>query len=272
MPNTNYRWRVNLDKRFAGTLNLNTEYPADYDILFSDGIIDTADNRLGYPPYTPCKFTIWNVTEGKDVNFQFVDYYERDSTLSPYYAYQNPDSIEAAIVWIEDDNPQNKIGVKTTWRFYFEADANALQPVPPEKDDVFHLITKKPFRTGDSFTFTVKGKQYNADKAKADMDKIAVVPNPYLASASWEAKSPFRTGRGERKIYFTNLPPVCTIRIYTIRGYLVQTIEHRADIEIGQESWNLLSKDGQDIAYGVYIFHVDAPGVGQKIGKFAIIK
>ena len=27
-----------------------------------------------------------------------------------------------------------------------------------------------------------------------------------------------------------------------------------------------------DISYGIYIYHVDAPGVGEKIGKFAIIK
>jgi hypothetical protein len=37
-------------------------------------------------------------------------------------------------------------------------------------------------------------------------------------------------------------------------------------------SWDLLSKDGQDISYGVYIYHVEAPDVGETIGKFAIIK
>ncbi|MBN2366486.1 MAG: hypothetical protein EH225_11125, partial [Calditrichaeota bacterium] len=39
--NTNYRWRVNLDKRFTppdptSPMNLNINYPADYEILFSD--------------------------------------------------------------------------------------------------------------------------------------------------------------------------------------------------------------------------------------------
>ncbi len=37
-------------------------------------------------------------------------------------------------------------------------------------------------------------------------------------------------------------------------------------------SWNLVTEDGMDIAYGLYIYHVDAPGIGEKIGKFAIIK
>jgi hypothetical protein len=32
------------------------------------------------------------------------------------------------------------------------------------------------------------------------------------------------------------------------------------------------SKDLLDIAYGVYIYHVDAGELGTKIGKFAVIK
>ena len=39
-----------------------------------------------------------------------------------------------------------------------------------------------------------------------------------------------------------------------------------------QESWDLLSKDELEIGYGIYVYHVDAPGIGDKIGKFAVIK
>ncbi len=268
---TTYRWRVNLDKRFSGN-NLNINYPADYEILFSNTIIDTAENRLGYPPYVPCKFRINNLTEHKNAHFQFLEYYEKDSTLSPYYDYQNADSIEGAMIWVEDPSPKNPLHLRTTWRFYFEADPNVAEQVPPQPGDRFVIATKKPFRTGDKIVFKVKGQKFSKKKAKTDMDKIAVVPNPYLAAAAWEPKSPFRTGRGERRIYFINLPPKCTIRIYTLRGYLVKTIEHNTSIEVGQEPWDLISKDGQEIAYGVYIYHVQAPGIGEKVGKFAIIK
>ena len=134
------------------------------------------------------------------------------------------------------------------------------------------MVTKKPFRTNDKITFTVRGKSYSKEKAKSDLGKIAVVPNPYLSAASWESKSAFRSGRGERKIYFINLPLKCTIRIYTIRGYLVDTIERNSTIDVGQEPWDLISKDGQDIAYGIYIYHVTAPGIGEKVGKFAVVK
>ncbi len=266
---TNYRPRVNLDKRFV---SFNINYPADYEIRFSDTFIDTAINRLGFPPETPTKFSIYNVTEGVGANYQFFDFYEKDSTFSPFYANQNLDSTESAMIWLEDPNPDNLFGIKTTWRFYFEADPSGAAPIPPAAGDVLLINTKKPFRNGDKITFKVKGEEYDTQQAKKDMNDIAVVPNPYLASASWEPRSAFRSGRGERRIFFINLPSQCTIRIYTLRGYLVRTIEHNTGIEIGQEPWNLLSKDGQEIAYGIYIYHVDAPGVGKKIGKFAIIK
>jgi len=99
-----------------------------------------------------------------------------------------------------------------------------------------------------------------------------VVPNPYVVTAAWEPQHVFKSGRGERKIDFIHLPAQCTIKIFTVRGYLVAAIEHDSLINDGSESWNLLSKDGMEIAYGVYIYHVDAPGIGSKIGKFGVIK
>ncbi|OPX32916.1 hypothetical protein B1H10_06795 [candidate division KSB1 bacterium 4484_188] len=157
-------------------------------------------------------------------------------------------------------------------RFYLEADSADDNLIPPAPGDIFRISTKKGFRTGDRIEFKVSGESYDVQKAKQEMDKIAVVPNPYVVAASWEPRSPYRFGRGERKIYFIHLPKKCTIRIYSLRGYLVDTIEHNGTIDDGQEAWDVLNKDGQEIAYGVYVFHVDAPGVGEKIGKFAIIK
>jgi hypothetical protein len=52
----------------------------------------------------------------------------------------------------------------------------------------------------------------------------------------------------------------------------VQTLEHNSSADDGQESWNLTSRDGMDIAYGIYVFHVDADGAGTKVDKFAILK
>jgi hypothetical protein len=51
---------------------------------------------------------------------------------------------------------------------------------------------------------------------------------------------------------------------------LVQTIEK--DDMTSLASWDLLSNEGQRISYGIYIYHVDAPGIGEKIGRIAVIK
>jgi hypothetical protein len=55
-------------------------------------------------------------------------------------------------------------------------------------------------------------------------------------------------------------------------GNLVQTLYHDAPLTDGQERWNLVSKDGMDISFGVYVFNVEAPGLGSKTGRFAVIK
>ncbi len=262
---------------FQPTYNISIPYPADFEITFSDEIIDSSDAGLGTYKVTPTKFSVWNVTEQKPANFFFTDII-KDSTLSP-------DTTESILLFMKNPEiPFFKLNV--SWRIHFASDTLEAQ-IPPQPGDVYYLATEKPFRTGDIFRFTVEGVKYEKEKAKVELDDVFVVPNPYVATASWERKNPFLKGRGERRIWFMNLPDKCTIRIYTIRGYLVDTIEYdgfgyhspeydpgyqTSGTPIGAVPWNLVSKDGMDIAYGVYIYHVDAPGVGEKIGKFAVIK
>jgi len=131
-----------------------------------------------------------------------------------------------------------------------------------------------PFLNDDVFEFeTGRGAEIDNISGEADMDKIAVVPNPYMVTNLLEPKNPLITsGRGERIIQFIHLPQKCTIRIYNLRGYLVDTIKHDGDMDDGMEKWDLVSKDGIDIAFGIYIYHVEAEGLGNKIGRFAVIK
>ena len=55
-------------------------------------------------------------------------------------------------------------------------------------------------------------------------------------------------------------------------GALVKTLTKDSGPYDGSLSWNLVTEDGMDCAYGVYIYHVDAPGIGEYVGKFSIIK
>jgi hypothetical protein len=98
------------------------------------------------------------------------------------------------------------------------------------------------------------------------------VPNPYAATSVWETRNPYASGRGPRKVEFIHLPYRCTIHIYTVDGTLVRTLEHTSIMADGAEPWDLMSKENMSISYGVYIYHVDAPGIGERIGKIFIIK
>jgi len=95
-----------------------------------------------------------------------------------------------------------------------------------------------------------------------------VVPNPYIASSIFDQSA---SGvLGGRKVVFRNLPSNSTIRIFTITGELVRLLEHQNSG--GDESWDLLNEDGLEVASGTYIFHVEAAGLGNTIGRVAIIK
>lgn len=98
----------------------------------------------------------------------------------------------------------------------------------------------------------------------ANLDKVLVVPNPFVLGKG--VASPGETDL----IQFVNIPNPCVIRIYTVRGDLVKTIN--VDEGVGAVvSWNQVTDYGQYIESGVYIYHVDSK-VGTKIGKFAVVR
>jgi len=142
----------------------------------------------------------------------------------------------------------------------------------PKPGDQFIIKSRKPFSANDVLTFSITGAEIDVDAPSSLLEDISVVPNPYVVTAAWEPQHLFDSGRGIRKIDFIHLPPKCTISIYTISGKFVNSIEHNSEIWNGAESWNLLSRDGLEIAYGVYLYHIEAPGIGSHVSKFAVIK
>lgn len=242
-------------------------YPADYEIRFYNHIVDTSANYNFWS--VPVNFEVWNVTDSVKADFLFYDF-DKDYTLS------NNDKI-VPLFYVEGDslvNTSSRQSYRMAWeiRFITSEDSIGVSPVEPQEGDILLIHTTKPFRSDDILEFETKGAYIDKLLEKQQMDRIAVVPDPYVVTASWEPTNRYRSGRGERKIDFIRLPKKCTIRIYTVNGSLVDKIEHDNEIDNGAESWNLISKDGMNIAYGVYIYHIDAPGVGEKIGKFCVIK
>jgi len=143
-------------------------------------------------------------------------------------------------------------------------------PIYPGAGDKFLFFSTKPFVSGDKYSFTTKASVINNEIAKSELDKVIVVPNPYFTFSDAELAGIRTDTRDDRRIEFRNLPQQCTIRIFTIVGELVRTIEKNDPTSFAV--WDLLSFESQEIAYGVYIYHIDAPGVGIKIGRLAVIK
>lgn len=142
-----------------------------------------------------------------------------------------------------------------------------------EKQGKYIVKTKKPFSSTDSVSFVMSAAKIDNGMAGNDLEKIKVVPNPYVVTHNQEAKLPSgqTSGRGERFIRFTHVPPGAKISIFTVRGELVRTLE-ATDLFSGDVRWNLRTEENLDAAFGVYVYVVDAPGIGTKTGKFALIK
>jgi len=141
----------------------------------------------------------------------------------------------------------------------------------PQPGDVLEIYTRKEFSSRDVYQYATSSAKEDAAKIENELDAIAVVPNPYVATAIWEQKPYLQSGRGERKIFFINLPMDCTIRIYTMSGELVRKLEHHESVFNGAQSWDLLNSDHLEVAYGVYIYHIETDN-SETIGKFAVIK
>ncbi len=246
--------------------------PNDYDIIFGDVGIDTSTtielkgSGFDYTfPAKPVNFKVYNKSAKKFIRFGFIEVDPSgggDGKLTAKKAFKD------RIVFIE----KNKKGEDVfTWWFYLAKDTTGGFRFPAAGDTAFVRL-KKPFLSSDVYRFVAKAGRIDKEKAKLSLDNIKVVPNPYSASALWEPQNPYTSGRGPRELHFTHLPSKCTIRIFTVDGELVKEIQHNSPYNDGAEIWNMLSKDKLSISYGVYIYQVEAPGIGTKIGKFAVIK
>jgi len=230
-------------------------YPSSYEIRV--GPSDTS--YLFNSQQGVANFQVWDVTENKKMR-----YYLKEPAGQENRRLDAGDYID---LWYS-------IGPRAWIRFWR---INIVAPpegttINPDSSDVAYIKINAPFRSGDVFEFTTIAAKVDQDLARASLQKIAVVPNPYVGAASWEAQRLTQSGRGERKIDFIHLPQVATINIYTVSGEFVKVLHHEGDIIDGAEAWNLRSEDNMDVAPGVYVYYVDAPGVGTMIGKFAVIK
>jgi len=121
--------------------------------------------------------------------------------------------------------------------------------------------------------------------------EVTVFPNPYRANSLWDGRGDDGIQERSRLIYFANLPEKCTIKIFTLAGDLVNTIEHDGAYSGGDvgwydqyapgerqfpggiHAWDLVTKSDQALATGLYLYTVEDNSSGEiSRGKFVVIK
>jgi len=98
------------------------------------------------------------------------------------------------------------------------------------------------------------------DQLSEALQMINVVPNPYYAYSQYERS------RLDTRVKITNLPEVCTVKIFTVNGKLVR--EFKKDSPVTSLDWDLNNHKAIPVAGGVYLIHVDVPNIGQRVIKF----
>jgi len=118
---------------------------------------------------------------------------------------------------------------------------------------------------------------------------VIVYPNPYRIDADYkeygyegrdyidnEGKLVQQNGLPDdrtRSVHFINLPPKCTIRIFSIDGDLIRELYHDVPAAYPQSSherWDLITRNTQMVVSGIYYYSVESEW-GNQLGKIVII-
>jgi len=228
--------------------------PNDYVLEFYNMIVDTSVADTVGVTIQPkeANFKIKNLTTNKYIDFAYAIFGSLATTHR---------------IWFKEYLKGQYV---RTWLIDLSYDSlNA----PLETAGTFNIRTLKPFNEDDSFFFTMTGASIDNAQAQDQLSKIKVVPNPYVVTHAGEQRllSSQTSGRGEREVRFTYVPPGSKIQIFTVRGELVRTL-YANDLYLGDVYWNLRSDENIEVAYGVYVYYIDAPDIGSTMGKLALIK
>ena len=122
----------------------------------------------------------------------------------------------------------------------------------------------------------MRGTRYAQEAWAYEEGNIYVVPNPATTEsmAAW-ALGPNNDDPTGIKVEFRNLPQSSgKVRIFTMAGDLVQELSFDGSLGVGSLKWDLVSRSGQDVTSGVYVFAVEADdnNFGRFIGKFVVIR
>ena len=204
----------------------------------------------------PIRLTEPKVINGDTMTYMYVD---KDVTDGLEYTY----SVVSYDMGVE---PPYKTTYKDIGNGTFEAvvDTNYSNPDKWADPDGYASIENSKGTTILDRNFV---QVYPGVMPANDVSDIGVVPNPY------KVQSGFKENEHLRQIRFTNLPEKCTIKIFTLTGEHVSTIQHE-NAESGNVWWDMRTVNNQEIAPGLYLFSVEQFENSNDpfIGKFAVVR
>jgi hypothetical protein len=122
-----------------------------------------------------------------------------------------------------------------------------------------------------------EAESVNKDGYPELLSAIDVVPNPYYGLSYYE-NNEFAT-----TVKITNLPAMATVNIYTLDGKFIRRFDRnetgilqtnrqnsaiRTTQIIPNLEWDLKNEKGIPVASGIYLIHVEVPGVGSRTLKW----
>ncbi len=134
-------------------------------------------------------------------------------------------------------------------------------------------MTTKPNAAGDRYvisTAAIATVTNNADIRREALDLIAITPNPYRGASEYEAQG------SENRVRIVNLPAQATVRIFTLSGTLLRTLQ-KSNPATTTIDWDLNSEAGLQVASGMYLIHVEARDsaggvIGERVLKFGLVR
>jgi len=128
------------------------------------------------------------------------------------------------------------------------------------------LISANHINTpADVFSYQSPAVAFSPDVAKEDVKMINVFPNPYYGINTEELN------KYNRFVTFTHLPQEAVIKIFNLGGVQVRTIQKNSASQF--ERWDLANESGLPVGSGLYVAHIEMPGIGAtKILKVAVVQ
>ena len=228
---------------------------------------------------------ILNWTDSKQLVETYVDPNRGDTIKYPfegYRVYKSSKSTNGPWTLVAEYDTINDVGSNTGLRYDYE-DTGLLNNI-----EYFYAVTSYS-REDKVLNFPSQETSISNNAIivipgttpPKTVGQVSVVPNPYRGDIAYDTYDPpWEKPKGsrsrwleqDRRIQFINLPAQCQIKIYTLAGDFVFSIDHD-DANKGYEDWNLTSNVGQAVSSGIYLYTVEDKVDGNvQIGKFVIIK